>query len=155
MLQILSITCDNASNNDKMVEHLATLVEHFPGAANQTHCFTHILNLVAKSVLCQFDVKKKTTDDDELMELDDAATALAALTQELEDSVADGIAEELPDDNETVDESEIGNDEDDDDGLGDERKGMSKEEIVDLDEKLVPIRLMLAKVKPIYYLLII
>ena len=61
----------------------------------------------------------------------------------------------MPDDNETVDESEIGNDEDDDDGLGDECKGMSKEEIVDLDEKLVPIRLMLAKVKPIYYLLMI
>ena len=24
--QILSITCDNASNNDKMLEHLATLI---------------------------------------------------------------------------------------------------------------------------------
>jgi hypothetical protein len=35
LFQILSITCDNASNNDKMVEHLATLIEHFPGAANQ------------------------------------------------------------------------------------------------------------------------
>jgi hypothetical protein len=49
--QILSITCDNASNNDTMIEHLSTLVENFPGAANQTRCFTHILNLVAKSIL--------------------------------------------------------------------------------------------------------
>ena len=41
-----------------MVEHLATLIEDFPGAANQTRCFTHILNLVAKSILRQFDVAK-------------------------------------------------------------------------------------------------
>jgi hypothetical protein len=34
--QIPSITCDNASNNDTMVEHLATLIENFPSAANQT-----------------------------------------------------------------------------------------------------------------------
>lgn len=62
-LDLLSITCDNASNNDTMVKHLATLVENFPGAANQTRCFTHILNLVAKSILRQFDVAKKAADD--------------------------------------------------------------------------------------------
>jgi len=46
-----------------MVKHLTTLVENFPGAANQTCCFTHILNLVAKSILCQFDMAKKMADD--------------------------------------------------------------------------------------------
>ena len=56
--QILSVTCDNASNNDTIVEHLAMLVENFPGAANKTRCFNHILNLVAKSILRLFDAPK-------------------------------------------------------------------------------------------------
>src|SRR6266700_4663862 len=30
--QILGVTADNTSNNDKMIEHLATLIENFPGA---------------------------------------------------------------------------------------------------------------------------
>jgi hypothetical protein len=147
--QILSITCDNASNNDKMVEHLATVIEHFPGTANQTRCFAHILNLVAKSVLRQFDVTKKMAGNGERMDFDnDAAAALAGLAQELEDSVpalADDVAEELPD--EIVDD-EISDDDDNDDGLGDERNGMSEAEVADLDASLVPIRLMLTKVSP-------
>ena len=57
--QILGVTADNASNNDKMIEHLATLINTFPGAANQTRCFAHILNLVAKRVLQQFEALKK------------------------------------------------------------------------------------------------
>ena len=131
-----------------MVEHLATLIEHFPGAANQTRCFTHILNLVAKSILHQFDVKKKTMDDsDEPMEFNDAVAALVALALELEDDMQ-AVADEYlsPEENEEDDENhEIGDD--DDDGLGDERKGMSNEEVVDLDESVVPIWLMLTKVR--------
>jgi len=34
------------------------------------------------------------------------------------------------------------------DGLGDERDGMSEEEVAALEESLVPIRLMLTKVSP-------
>jgi hypothetical protein len=41
-----------------MIEHLAVLIDTFPGAANQTRCFAHILNLVAKSVLRQFEAPK-------------------------------------------------------------------------------------------------
>ena len=153
--QILSITRDNASNNDKMVEHLATLIENFPGAANQTRCFAHILNLVAKSILRQFDVKKKTADD-EPMDFDDAATALAELAEELDDGMevlADDIAEELLDDDEIVladEENQVIGD-DDEDGLGNECKGMSDEEVADLEESVVPIQLMLTKVNNIIY----
>jgi len=49
--QILSVTLDNASNNDTMIAELENLLDEFPGAANQTRCFTHILNLVVKSIL--------------------------------------------------------------------------------------------------------
>src|SRR6266481_3143445 len=54
--QMLSLTCDNASCNDKMVEELAMRVTEFPGQANRTCCFAHIINLVAKSLLKQFDL---------------------------------------------------------------------------------------------------
>ena len=86
-------------------------------------------------------------DSDEPMEFNDAAAALAALALELEDDMQAVADEDLPpEDNEEDDENyEIGDD--DDDGLGDERKGMSNEEVVDLDESVVPIRLMLTKVR--------
>jgi len=131
--QILSVTCDNAPNNDTMVEHLATLVENFPGAANQTCCFTHILNLVAKSILRQFNVAKKTADDPP--DLNKACDALALLAEELEDGI---LA-----DNNVEDDSDEDNDED---RLGDERGGMSEEDVAELKQSLIPVRLMLTKV---------
>ena len=124
-----------------MVEHLATLVENFPGAANQTRCFTHILNLVAKSILRQFDMAKRTADDPP--DLNEAFDALALLAEKLEDS---GI----PADNDEEDDGDGGDNDDglgdDDEGLGDERGGMSEEEVAELEQSLIPVRLMLTKV---------
>ncbi len=126
-----------------MVKHLTTLVENFPGAANQTRCFTHILNLVAKSILHQFDVAKKTADDPP--DLNEAFDALALLAEELEDS---GIpADNEAEDNETEDNGDGADD--DDDGLGDERGGMSEEDVAELEQSLIPVRLMLTKVDDI------
>ena len=42
-----------------MIDHLAILLEAFPRSANHTRCFTHILNLVAKCIMKQFDAPKK------------------------------------------------------------------------------------------------
>ncbi|PBK73763.1 hypothetical protein ARMSODRAFT_869179, partial [Armillaria solidipes] len=53
--QILSITCDNATNNDTMIEDLAGSIEEYPGECHHTQCFTHVVNLVAKSLLNQFE----------------------------------------------------------------------------------------------------
>ena len=72
--QILSITCDNASCNDKMVEELAMCVTEFPGQANRTHCFAHIINLVAKSLLKQFDLPENK-----------AGSAVSATQEELQE----------------------------------------------------------------------
>ena len=139
-VQLLSITCDNASNNDKMIEHLSNLIENFPGPANQTRCFTHILNLVAKSILRQFNVVKKSegAPDDS----DDAVRELAALAQEL-DLGPDGHAGTNDNDEEGGDDND--NDDDDGEGLGNE-DGMSEEEAMALEESLTPIRLTLTKV---------
>ena len=64
-----------------MIEHLATLIDSFPGTANQTWCFTHILNLVAKSVLHQFEAPKAKEGNI----IDDAAKQLVAIFDKLED----------------------------------------------------------------------
>jgi len=145
--QILGVTADNASNNDKMIEHLATLIDTFPGAANQTQCFTHILNLVAKSVLRQFEAPKAKGGK----VLDDAARELAAVFDELEDD--DDNDENRASSSRGNEASGDGNDDEDDDvvdddedGLPDERDGLSEEELASLEASVKPIRVMLTKV---------
>jgi len=128
-----------------MIEHLATLIESFPGAANQTRCFTHILNLVAKSVLCQFEAPKSKGGK----VLDDAARGLAAIFDDLEDDDVelDGASNEGNEDgsegNDDVDDDVV---DDDEDGLLDERDGMSEEELASLEKSVKPIQLVLTKV---------
>ena len=56
--------CDNATSNDTMIDTLPSILYGYPGEASQVWCFCHVLNLVVKSVLVQFDVlktKKKKT----------------------------------------------------------------------------------------------
>ena len=125
-----------------MVEHLATLVENFPGTANQTQCFTHILNLVAKSILRSFDAPKKGAEGNS-PDVNDATDVLAALVQELEDTAVeanDGAAYDNTDDNE-LDHKDV-----DENGLSNGRDGMLEEEVAALEESLVPVWLMLTKV---------
>ena len=62
--QILGITCNNTSNNDSMIESLATIMSQFSGEANRAQCLAHIVNLVAKIILRQFDksIRKEKKD---------------------------------------------------------------------------------------------
>jgi len=50
--KVLTITCDNASNNDAMIKALN--LEGFRGAESRIRCFPHILNLAVKATLSQF-----------------------------------------------------------------------------------------------------
>jgi hypothetical protein len=133
-LKILSITCDNASNNDTMIEELADSIESFPGASNQTRCFNHIVNLVAKTVIRQFDVPRKQADD-----------ALNEAEQELLD-LADGIDVE-----EFVTAAEWTGEEDEDnnniEGWIDERAALTANERTDLDKSIQPVKTVLVKVR--------
>jgi hypothetical protein len=79
-IQILSVTCDNASNNDKMVRQLERLIDEFKGQESQTRCFTHILNLIAKSIIRQFDVPKAQYN----RVFDEATMALMELAGDIE-----------------------------------------------------------------------
>jgi hypothetical protein len=78
--QVLSITADNASNNDTMFAHLETVLPDFPGAINQTQCFAHTVNLCAKSILKHFNLLKK----DDVKALNHAANALADLADNID-----------------------------------------------------------------------
>ena len=123
MPQILSITCDNASPNDAMVDALAELVVAFPGAANRTRCFAHILNLVVKVILRQFDVPKAKANE-----------------------VLDVTSQALVMEGEAMDDRGDDDNDDREDGWVDPREGMLQDEQDDLDLSVRPVRLVLVKV---------
>jgi hypothetical protein len=41
-----------------MIEELVDMVPDFLGPANQRQCFMHVLNLIAKTIIKQFDIPK-------------------------------------------------------------------------------------------------
>jgi hypothetical protein len=43
-----------------MIDSLADILDDFPGLPNQMQCFAHTLNLVAKCIMKQFDIPKKS-----------------------------------------------------------------------------------------------
>jgi hypothetical protein len=68
--KFLSITCDNASANNSMVDELFVTVDNFAGDAARVRCFLHIVSIVAKTLLKQFDVPPKKKGDKTLNALD-------------------------------------------------------------------------------------
>jgi hypothetical protein len=133
-MKILSITCDNASNNDTMVKELANLIDEFPGPANQTRCFTHILNLVVKSIMSQFDLPKSKSSD----VLNAGAKELLALADSIDleenESARDG-------------EDGVAGEDDNIEGWIDERALMDEDDLEALEESVEPVRVLLTKVK--------
>ncbi|KAH9897079.1 uncharacterized protein BXZ73DRAFT_23617, partial [Epithele typhae] len=57
--QVLAVTCDNASANDAMVEHLETELNGFSRGGGHVRCFGHIIQLVSKALMKHFDAPKK------------------------------------------------------------------------------------------------
>ena len=116
-----------------MIEELTKHLDKFPGAKNRTRCFTHILNLVAKCILKQFDVPKAKAG----IVLDDAAAALQDLAGDIEAeegdmALAGDMSSEADDDNEQ--------------SLLDAQEGMSEEEVTALEKSVQPVQLVLVKV---------
>ena len=60
-----------------MIQYLGNTLEDFPGPANQTRCFVHTINLIAKSILRPFDTQK--TND--IRAFNNIAHALADLAE--------------------------------------------------------------------------
>ncbi len=116
-----------------MIDELLNLLPNFPGALNRCRCFLHIVNLVAKSVLKQFDVP------------DDRDNAALNHTEHELIDLAMGIdMEELW----TVTEQGAGGDSEGNDnteGWVDEMVEMSSEEREELHEDIQPVHLILLK----------
>lgn len=123
-----------------MIEELAILTDGFTGSASHTRCFLHIVNLVAKFLIRQFDVKKggngvghgdgNTTADlePEIKELEDLA-----LDNEEDDTGATSM-----DNDEGVDNE---------DGWVDNRAMLSDDERRDFERAIRPVKSALVKVR--------
>jgi len=122
-------------NNDTMIDHLAELLDDFPGGANQTRCFAHTLSISAKAILKQFDIQKASAGE----ALDEAVSALADMAQEID--LEDRFKQEAwaADDNEGEDQ-QLG-------AWEDFRDGLSEEQRKELDVGVQPVRSTLAKVR--------
>lgn len=131
-----SITCDNASNNDTMVDALKDRLENFPGESNRTRCFDHMVNLIAKSVIRQFDAPKTKGNES----FDDVLRELMVTAEDLDEEEAATREGEESDDE---------SDDDNVDGFVNELEEMSEEEQKELDENIQPIRRVLVKVSAV------
>jgi len=142
--QILSITCDNASCNNIMIAELAKILPNF-SEVSHTWCFLHIVNLVAKSVIRQFDVQKKRDDE----HLDEAEQELRDLAGDVD--LENEQAEEVMGQYQINGETDTGDDSNDDsnddvEGWIDEMMLLSPTERERVEEDIRPVKLVLVKV---------
>jgi hypothetical protein len=113
-----------------MIAALACTLDDYPGDPNRARCFNHIIALVGKRMIRQFDVPKGGAD----AALDEAEKELRNLAEgiDIEDMLAKGRQE--------TDE------EDDEDDDGDDGDEMDVEDRADLEASTRPIWLVLVKV---------
>ncbi|PIL29554.1 hypothetical protein GSI_08362 [Ganoderma sinense ZZ0214-1] len=62
---VLGVTCDNASNNAKMLKEMKKLNPEFRGSDACVRCFGHVINLVVKVHLSALDDPEDVEDDDD------------------------------------------------------------------------------------------
>lgn len=122
-----------------MVENLAAEVPAFGGAASHTRCFLHTVNLVAKSLIREFDVTKKEAHKAlDKPENSDDRTELEVLSEGIDGEDAVMIAE-----------YGVGDDDgrDNDDGWVDEVEELDPDERLTLEKSILPVKLALVKVR--------
>jgi lipoate-protein ligase A len=148
--KLLSVTCDNASNNDTMIESLEQRIEGWAGRASRTRCFAHVVNLVAKSLLKLFDTSTKKSQK----ATEEVEEAVAGIGAELEMDENDEALEKLV---EGIDLEEMisqlqqadGTEGDNTDGLVDEVESLSVEDREELERSIKPVKVVLVKVRKI------
>ena len=119
-----------------MIVRMSDLLISFPGDANCAQCFNHVIALIAKSSICQFDVPKGQVDavpDEAERELRELAEGL-----NIEEEQTKGEWEG-PDDEEDEEGKDL-------DGWVDEVAGLSVANREALEENIQPVRLVLVKV---------
>lgn len=116
-----------------MIEELALMLDAFPGPENQTRCFTHVLNLVVKTIIKQFDLPKARA----CQILDEATAELLKLAGDIE--TEEEIALTNGEDGEEGEDDNV-------EGWVDEREMMDMGELEELEASVQPVRLLLTKV---------
>ena len=124
-----------------MVNELAKSLPNWD-VAKRTRCFAHIINLVAKSLLKQFDVIKKPADDEESAEIH-----ISDDEREFQELAA-GLDEEEQQMLEETDDADDDNMEENDDVAGwfDEIADMDEEDREELLKNIKPVSRVLFKV---------
>lgn len=117
-----------------MIRQLELLIDKFKGQGSQTRCFAHILNLVAKSIIRQFDVPKAQANNI----FDEPTTALMELAADI-----DVEEQEMA---ESRDDGDDGEEDENTEEWVDERDTMTTEQLAALDKSVHPVRMMLVKV---------
>jgi hypothetical protein len=139
--KVLGITCDNASNNDAMVAELEDLVPGF-SRVNHTRCFLHVNNLVARTLVRQFDIPKATATangnlDDENDDPDEEIRNLAGDIDLEERQTREALLEDADEEIEPDDMT---------DEWVDEMAALSQAEREKLQASIRPLRMILVKV---------
>ena len=134
--QVGSITCDNASNNDTMLVYLGNDLPGFRGARHHVRCFAHTLNLTAKAITRQFEVRPQR----------DGADVIAIQTAE--DRASEDLLRRLAGELD-MDETDViggGQTRDDEEGFMDEVNQMNANDLLAWRRNVQPIRSALIKV---------
>lgn len=131
----MCITTDNASANNAMMTQLAEMVPYFARQLAHSRCFSHITNLVAKSLIRQFDTGKNEQETGEAGQVVDDMD---------ETMIDDAIAND-----EAVADNEAAADELD---WIDELAELDLEELACLKQSIRPICQMLSKVRLMHWL---
>ena len=115
-----------------MIDELHTLVAEYAGSPSHTCYFLHIINLIAKTLINQFDAKKATVDvDGELAKLGKELNEDEHLLDEIVLDDEDGEVEVEENTDEWVDEMEA----------------LNVEERIQLERSIRPVKLALVKVR--------
>ena len=114
-----------------MIDELQDLLPEFAGCASHTRCFLHTTNLIAKSLIRVFDVRKKS----KTVTLENAAGN--------DDQLATELTEGLDED----EQPGGGLDGDNIEGLIDLTEDMEPAERVAHEKNIQPVKLVLAKVR--------
>lgn len=131
-----------------MADTLGLNVAAFEGAIGHVRCFAHVVNLVAKSLLRQFDVPKARAEQ----VVDEEDRALYELAEEDEEEAPAAVDGEDPD----VGAGGVFNppsalNVDDEDGWVDEIAAMTDEERAQFQSRVRPVRMTLTKVRPFVF----
>lgn len=138
---MLSLTCKNTSHNDTVTAELDHLLPTF-SPVNRTRCFSHVLNLIAKSFIRQFDIDWRSDNLKEEEDLNDEERSLLEL--------AGSIGEEERTMAQEDDEDEVVEEDDSLEGWVDEVDALTDRERRNLGKLIGPVRRLLVKVRDRY-----